>query len=116
MSEHRKTSAFKSERSHLEKILNAKTCDLWPDCICKQALVRWQSNLTEDRTWDIKDLSWGETSAFFALSCVAHRCPSRKYRAYAQVQLLNPWWDRQRLGITMAEMFGKGERDDHTRR
>ena len=112
MSEHRKTNTFKGRCApdHLEKLLHGR-CELFPDCVCKQTLVRWQSNLTEDCTWDIADLSWGETCVFYALSCVAHRCPSRKLRAYAQIQLLNPWWDRQRLGITMAEMFGKGEHD-----
>ena len=89
-------------RTHLEKLLTAR-CELWPDCLCKQRLVHWQDKLAEDRVWDIETLSGAETSVYCALSCVAGRCPSRKYRAYAQVQLLNPWWDRQRQGITLMD-------------
>jgi len=89
---------------HRSEYLNAKRCHLWPDCACKPNLVHWQNKLSDNETkWSFEDLRWAETSIFLTLSCVAESCPSPKYRAYAQVQLLNPYWDRQRLGIELTE-------------
>ena len=83
----------------LNKILNAKKCNLWPECACNKTLAHWQRQLlTNSYPWTFESLSWADTSIFITLACVAERCPSRKVKTYAQMQLLNPWWDRQRRG------------------
>jgi hypothetical protein len=93
--------------AHIEKLLSAKRCLLWPDCACNKTLAHWETKLAEDRSWELEHLAWCETSIFLALSCVAEHCPVRRIRAYAQGQLLNSWWDRQRAGIGLTEEFCK---------
>jgi hypothetical protein len=89
----------------MEKILNNKHCNAWPDCACKKTLAHWQDKLLDGGSWELENLSWAETSIFITLSCVAERCPERRVKAYAQMQLLNPWWDRQRQGAGLTEEF-----------
>ena len=89
----------------IDKLLTAKRCGLWPDCACRATLVHWQNKPLENGQWDLESLSWAETSIFLTLSCVAERCPERRIRTYAQMQLLNLWWDRQRRGEELTEEF-----------
>ena len=103
------------------KILNSKQCGLWPECACNKTLVHWQSKLlTKHYRWKFESLLWADTSIFLTLSCVAERCPSRKIKTYAQMQLLNPWWDRQRRGEELTEEYcerlrakGRAKRTGH---
>jgi hypothetical protein len=90
---------------YLADLLKAKRCALWPDCGCKAQLVEWQSQLRTKKDWDFESLRWAEISIFITLTCVANWCPVRRYRTYAQIQLLNPWWDRQRRGEELTEEF-----------
>lgn len=95
-----------TDRDLLNKILNAKRCDLWPECACNKTLEHWQRKLlTTSSPWEFEILSWAETSIYLALECVAAHCPNRKMKSYAQVQLLNSWWDRQRRGEELTEEF-----------
>ena len=87
------------------KLLQSSRCNLWPGCSCYQTLLHWQHALEEGDDWSVAQLSWAETSIFLALSCVAVHCPSRKYREFAQLQLLNPWWDCQRAGLNRVEQL-----------
>jgi hypothetical protein len=75
--------------------LNSKRCEFWPDC-CGRKLEEWQDKFLRDEPLSPEQLEWAETDIFFALCCVAHRCPVRKIKNYAAVQLLNPFWDRER--------------------
>jgi hypothetical protein len=92
----------------ISKLLHSKHCDFYPDCVCNQTLCHWQDKLSEDAmNWEITHLAWAETSIFLALSCVAYRCPERRVKAWAQRQLLNKYWNRQRAGIDLTEVFGQ---------
>lgn len=92
--------------SYVDNFLNTKRCNLWPDCACNKTLVHWQRKLLASCSpWEFEILSWAETSIYLALECVAAHCPSRKMKVYAQLQLLNPWWDRQRRGEELTEEF-----------
>jgi hypothetical protein len=100
---------MKTERDdrqrHINEFLNAKRCQAWPECACHKTLVHWQDKLLANASWEFESLAWADTSIFFTLSCVAKRCPERRARAYAQVQLLNPWWNRQRRGEELTEEY-----------
>jgi hypothetical protein len=91
-------------RSRYRSNLFTGRCQFWPHCHCNSILIHWQHSL-EDRDWPISDLKWAETAIFLALSCVEAHCPSQKHRAFAQVQLLNPWWDLQRVGRSRVEQL-----------
>lgn len=98
--------AMVTDQILLNKILNSKQCNLWPECACNKTLVHWQSKILDNELeWTFEDLQWADLSIFITLSCVAERCPSRKTKTYALLQLLNPWWDRQRRGEELTEEF-----------
>jgi hypothetical protein len=92
----------------IHRLINAR-CNLFPNCSCYHTLLHWQQALEEHDDWSAADLSWAETSIFLALSCVEAHCPSQQYREFAQVQLLNPWWDCQRRGRNRVEELTEGE-------
>src|SRR5262245_51692261 len=94
-------------KEDIHRMVNSRICTIWPSCSCYKTLLHWQHTLEEHGDWSISDLSWAETSIFLALSCVEAHCPSQQYRAFAQVQLLNPWWDRQRRGEELTEEFAE---------
>ncbi len=77
--------------------LMTKRCQLWPSCSCHRQWVHLQDRLGQDG-WSFDEIAAVETTIFFMLSCVSAHCPDRKVRASATLQLLNPWWDRQRRG------------------
>ena len=90
----------------IAKVLNRKRCDIWPDCSCAKMIIQWQQLPLEEWPTDIKNLAWAELSIFLALKscCCAERyCPDRKVRTYATLQLLNPYWNRQRRGEELTE-------------
>jgi hypothetical protein len=87
------------------ELLSRKRCQIWPECSCAKIIVRWQERPVEEWPVEIKDLAWVELSIFLALSCAERHCPDRKVRAYAAVQLLNPYWNRQRRGEELTEEF-----------
>jgi hypothetical protein len=90
------------------KLLRRKRCDLWPDCCCNKTLLHWQDRLPyEEFELTLEQLSWAETSVFLALSCIAAHCPQRRVRAYAEMQLIKPWWDRQRRLETIEDLAEK---------
>lgn len=95
----------------ISELINAKRCALWPDCACHETLVHWQDKLENDyKGWSNEKLRWAETSIFITLSCVAKRCPNRKIKSWAMVQLLNPYWDRQKRGEEMSDEFIESRR------
>lgn len=87
----------------LSERLNAKHCELWPDCGCYETLAKWGQDLSdEEKVWDTEVLSWAETNIFITLACIARYCPDPKMKAYAKQQLRNRFWDRQKsMGIHM---------------
>jgi len=89
------------------ELLNRKRCAFWPNCRCNETLADWQDALPNERL-SIEALIWAETSIFLALSCVADRCLSRRHRVWAQANLLNPWWDLQRVGRSRVEQLTRG--------
>ena len=87
------------DQERISKLLHAKRCELWPECGCHVTLVYWQDKLEHDyKGWSDELLRWAETSIFINLSCVASRCPDRKIKTWAMMQLLDPFWDRQKRG------------------
>jgi hypothetical protein len=81
------------------EMMRRKRCDLWPECSCHKSLLHWQGLLSDDgMVWEFDHLQWADTSIFLVLSCLERHCPNRKVKAYAAMQLLDPWWDRQRRG------------------
>jgi hypothetical protein len=78
----------------------SRRCDDWPYCSCAEDLMRWQGILEkDDHDLMLDDLEEAQCIIFFSLCCVAYRCPDRKVRRYATVQLLNPYWNRERSRI-----------------
>jgi hypothetical protein len=78
----------------------SRRCDIWPDCSCARDLGHWQGVLQkDDHDWTLDELEYAQCIIFFSLCCVAHKCPDRKVRRYATVQLLNPYWNRERRKI-----------------
>ena len=91
-------------RNAITKSLNRKRCELWPECTCHELVIRWQQ--LPDDEWpllEFEQLAWAETSIFLALSCLERHCPDRRVRAYATLQLLDPWWNRQKRGEELTE-------------
>ena len=105
------------DQERISKLLRAKRCALWPDCGCFEQLVYWQDKLRNDyKGWSNDQLRWAETSIFITLSCVGHRCPDRKIKTWAMMQLLNPWWDRQKRGEEASDEFIEKRRREHQRK
>jgi hypothetical protein len=96
MSEHHRRSA-------IAELLSAKRCQLWPSCCCNRLWRHFQNQQFEGRP--VEQLAQDETSIFVMLSCLEAHCPSKKVRTSAAIQLLNPWWDRQRRGEELTEEF-----------
>ena len=96
------TPTEKAVRIYRERV-NAKHCELWPDCGCYETLVKWGDDLSdEERIWPIDLLAWAETSIFITLACVARYCPDPAVKAYAKQQLKDRFWDRQKsMGVHM---------------
>jgi hypothetical protein len=81
--------------------LNAKHCELRPDCGCCETLEKWGNDLSDDkRIWDVEVLDWAETSIFITLACVERYCPDPIVKGWARQQLKDRFWQRQKaMGI-----------------
>jgi len=104
------------KRRRVLRLLKEKYCPIWPRC-CYQHLLRYQELLeNEERDWSFEQLQAAETMIFESLSCTGANCPDPDVRRYATVQLLNPFWNRQRRGKELTEEeFILGEWDQRTR-
>jgi hypothetical protein len=88
----------------LEEQRRTKRCVLWPDCGCRETLLRYQNLFAdENEVWEFEELRAAETMIYLALECVAAYCPEKKVKHYAMVQLLNPYWNRQRARIELPD-------------
>jgi len=85
----------------ISKRLNAKYCELWPECGCYETLGKWAHDLgDEQRLWESDLLEWAETSIFITLACVGRYCPDPIVKAWAKQQLKDQFWQRQKsMGI-----------------
>jgi hypothetical protein len=94
-----------SKHKHdIDRLINARTCTLWPDCSCYHTLTHWERQLANDElSWTVPELAWAETAIYFSLSCAAAHCPDQAVKAYCQDQLANSWFDRQRNGQELTE-------------
>jgi hypothetical protein len=105
------------DQVRISEFLNSKRCALWPDCSCFDTLVHWNDKLENDyEGWSLEQLRWAEMSIFITLSCVANRCPDQKIKTAAMMQLLSPWWDRQKRNEEMTEEFLEERRREHQRK
>jgi len=60
----------------LQKRLNQRHCELWPECGCHETLAKWANDLSdEEKIWPMDLFEWAETSIFITLACVARYCP-----------------------------------------
>src|SRR5262249_29521652 len=70
-----------------ELLLNSRTCLLWPDCYCRENLMKWQEALEdEDQTFTSEELEYASDIIFYTCACVAHRCPDPTIKAYGERQ------------------------------
>jgi hypothetical protein len=73
-----------------------RRCSMLP-CPCRQNLARWQRNLeNEEFVWTLEELHEIEASIFGSLLCAAFRCSDPTIRNYAQSQLENKHWNKQK--------------------
>ena len=111
MSEHRlsreRHSEYRLRRQITRRLLKEKYCRAWPDCLCNQRLLFYHDKFVrgEDEEWTISELAAVETVIFEHLLCIKDRCPDAVGRRWATIQLLNPFWDRQRRGEELTEEF-----------
>jgi hypothetical protein len=101
LSEHRLPSSDK--RWLLTRLLQQKNCQ--PDCTCVRGLAFYQEKFLrgEDEQWTLKDIATAETLIFSALTCVKDHSPNPAVRRFATIQLLQPFWDRQREGKELTD-------------
>jgi hypothetical protein len=71
-------------------------CGLWPLCACNLDLALYQRRL-DNELLSLDELDGIEVMSFFYLSCMEHRSPDRKARAWAAIQLLHPRWNQAGL-------------------
>src|SRR5262249_24962777 len=81
--------------------LFGRRCDYWPDCKCAQSIHPLYSTLA--RVIDERlpaptpsEVQAVEVKVFLVLSCLAEHCPVEQIRRQATVQLMNPYYERQR--------------------
>jgi hypothetical protein len=96
MSEHRLPLA---KRWVLAKL--PKHCE--PCCLCVRKLAFYADRFGEDEQWTLKELATVETLIFSALCCVRDNSPNPAVRRYATIQLMKPFWDRQRAGKELTD-------------
>src|SRR5262245_18784070 len=85
------------DQEQISKLLRSKRCDLWPDRGCNETLVHWQDKLeNDDKSSSSDQPRWTEWVIFINPSCGATRCPERKIKTWATIQLLNPFCDKQK--------------------
>ena len=74
-----------------------RECELWGNCSCFWTLELWGRLLQdENKTWFMDELEWGETTLFISLACIAKHCPNQESKAYAQRQLEDKYWAKQK--------------------
>src|SRR5262245_61325199 len=94
MSEHR--SPHRSD-------LFAGYCPSWPKCECARCLDHDELYSVVERMGDERfptptpdEVEELETKVFMTLSCVSANCPVPRLRHQAIIELMKPWYDRQR--------------------
>jgi hypothetical protein len=99
MSEHRLEPSAK--RWVLARL--PKHCE--PCCLCVRKLTFYQHKFLTgaDEEWTFAELATVELLIYSALCCVKDNSPDPAMRRYAAVQLLNPFWDRQREGKELTD-------------
>jgi hypothetical protein len=65
-------------------------CDTWPTCICADKWKLLEQKLPALAPSAEEELEWVTLDVAVMLACVAKRCPDRRARAHAAVQLLHP--------------------------
>ena len=109
MSEHRlsreRHSEYRLRRQITLRLLAKKYCQRWPDCLCNTRLLFYQDKFAREEDWSFEDLRAIETVIFASLRCIEDCCPDPAGRRWATIQLLDPWWERQRRGEEMTEEF-----------
>jgi len=96
MSEHR--SPYRSRKSLL-----TGHCQFWPECECARmaannTLYSVVARLGDERfpAPTPEEVEAIEVKVYMMLSCVSANCPVRRLRHQAQVELMKPFYDRQR--------------------
>jgi hypothetical protein len=105
MSEHRLPHRLPTsdKRWLLTRLLQQKHCQ--PDCTCIRRLTFYQEKFLrgEDEQWTIAQLATAETLIFSALCCVRDNSSDPAVRRYSTIQLMKPFWDRQRAGKELTD-------------
>lgn len=89
MSEHR-PSAFKGR------------CPYWPDCLCRKNHDQWSERLSlwidpTEPAPTPEEIEIGEVSVYLTLRCMSANCPSQRIRQQATIELMKPFYERQRM-------------------
>jgi len=86
----------------LEK-LKEKYCSFWPDCHCNTGLLDYLDKFDREEDFTIEQLAAIETVIFMSLRCIEDCCPDPKGRRWATIELMDPWWNRQRQGMELTD-------------
>jgi hypothetical protein len=75
------------------------------DCACVRKLAFYAERFLSgaDEEWSIAEVATVETLIFATLCCVRDNSPDPAMRRYATIQLLAPFWDRQRRGEELTD-------------
>jgi len=79
-------------------------CPLWPSCCSRRLSLFAKAFLrAEDEGWTLEQIKAAETVIFKSLRCVEKHSHDPVERREATLQLLYPFWDRQRRGEELAD-------------
>ena len=97
MSEHRSYSSRRSNPLH-------GRCEFWPECDCARQMGKGEplfsliKRMADERspipTPD--EVEAVEVKLYMVLSCISRNCPTELYRRQAAIELMKPFYDRQR--------------------
>src|SRR5262245_26017000 len=95
-------SRYPSRSSLLASLLEGR-CQFWPRCECARCLDNDQLYRAVVRLADEhfpaptkEEIENIEVKVYLVLSCVSANCPEARVRRYASVELMKPFYDRQR--------------------
>jgi hypothetical protein len=92
-----------SRRRRVLAALKQKYCTVWPDCLCNTRLLFYLDKFDREEDWSLDALAAVETVIFMSLRCIEDCCPDPKGRRWATIELMDPWWNRQRQGMELTD-------------
>jgi len=85
------------------ELLKSKRCVFWPECSCARDLDHAHLYRIVERMADERfpaptkeQVEIMEVKVYLLLSCLSVKCPDVRVRRYATLELMKPFYDRQR--------------------